>query len=258
MAMQHVEHEYMPAPRAADGLCVGIVQSSYIPWRGYFDLVDDVDLLIFLDDVKYSHGSWRNRNSIKTPRGREWLSVPVMHDSATLIQDAEVDYRHRWIDRHIASLKQNYSRAPFFKSYSNELFDLLSSRPRTISELNVALTHAVMRSFDIRTPTRMSREFRASGKRLERVLALLAAAGASSYLSGPTAKVYIEPTQFAQRGLGLAYKSYVYEPYPQRFGPFEGQVTALDLLFNCGPQARGFLKSRAGNELVVPQPLTPE
>ena len=223
---------------------VGIIQSSYLPWRGYFDLIDDVDLFIFLEDVQYSRGTWRNRNRIKTAQGLIWLTVPVHHKADTLIQEVEIDYRRSWVDKHVGSLRQHYGRAPYFGDYCQPIFDLLASRMPTISQLNVALTREIMRMLAITTPTRLSSEFAAAGRKDERVVSLLRAAGASEYLSGPTAKGYIDPRRFEKAGIRLAYKTYDYGDYPQLYGPFEGTVSVVDLLFNCGPQARSHLKSR--------------
>jgi hypothetical protein len=233
---------------SAPALRVGIIQSSYLPWRGYFDLIDDVDLFIFLEDVEYSRGTWRNRNRIKTPQGLRWLTVPVHHRMGMLIQDVEIDYKLGWVDKHIASLRQSYSKAPHFERYANPIFDILARRLRTISELNVALTRELMRMLAIDTPTRLSSDIQASGQKDERVLSLLRAMGATHYLSGPAAKDYIVPARFAETGIALSYKSYQYTPYPQLHGVFESQVTVLDLLFNCGPESAKHLKSGVPNE----------
>jgi len=91
---------------------VGMIQSNYIPWRGYFDFIDDVDVFVFYDDVKYAHKSWRNRNLIKTAEGPLWLSVPVRHDSTTRIDEAEVVYESRWVEKHLRSMEMAYCRAP--------------------------------------------------------------------------------------------------------------------------------------------------
>jgi hypothetical protein len=236
---------------SAPELRVGIIQSSYLPWRGYFDLIDDVDLFIFLEDVEYSRGTWRNRNRIKTAQGLQWLTVPVHHRMGMLIQEVEIDYKLGWVDKHIASLRQSYGKAPHFERYADPVFDILARRLRTISELNIALTRELMRMLAIDTPTRLSSDVPAGGKKDERVLNLLRAVGATHYLSGPAAKDYIVPARFADAGIGLSYKSYQYAPYSQLHGTFEGQVTVLDLLFSCGPEAAQHLKSEVPNEMAT-------
>ena len=227
---------------------VGIVQPSYIPWRGYFDLIDDCDLFVFLDDVQYTQRDWRNRNRIKTHAGTPWLTVPVLHDQTTLIRCATIDYSQRWIDKHIATITQAYARAPFFREYARPLFDLLSTRAESISSLNVSLCAWLMSQLGIRTPTAMASSFNAGGAKDDRLLAILSKAKATCYISGPSAKAYIVPAKFGSAGIGLEYKDYEYPEYPQLHGSFIGGVSVIDLLFNCGPASRSYLKSLRQNE----------
>lgn len=227
---------------------IGIIQSNYIPWRGYYDFIDDVDLFIFHDDLQYTKNDWRNRNKIKTGRGTVWLTVPVHYGStAQLICETTIDRAQRWSEKHINQFKQWYAKAPFFSSYSDELFGMLAQPYSTISDLNIALTRWIMGKLEIRTPTRLSSEFGAQGRRTERLLHLLAKAGGRCYLSGPSAKAYLDESRFEEAGIRLEYKSYEYAPYPQLWGDFVGDVTVLDLLFNTGPDARRFLKSLTPN-----------
>jgi hypothetical protein len=225
-----------------------MIQSNYIPWRGYFDFVDDCDLFVYYDDVRYTHRDWRNRNRIKTDQGPMWLSVPVLHDQRTLIQDARIDYSTRWWDKHIRSLTLAYKKAPHFGRYAEGFFQILQARPATISELNVRACGWIMSQLGIRTRTCMSREFGIVGDKAERPLRIAQHLAATSYLSGPTAKPYTDPQKFRAAGIGLEFKIYDYPEYPQLHGAFEPNVTVLDLLFNCGPDARRFLKSLTAPE----------
>jgi hypothetical protein len=220
-----------------------MIQSNYIPWRGYFDFIDDCDLFVFYDDVQYTHRDWRNRNRIKTERGPAWLSVPVIHDRETLIQDARIDYGSRWVDKHIRSLRLAYGKAPYFERHGEAFFALLEARPQTISELNVRTCSWIMAQLGIRTQTRMSSEFGITGDRTERPLRILQRLGASAYLTGPSSRPYTDPSRFRDARIRLEFKVYDYPEYPQLHGAFEPAVTVLDLLFNCGPQARRYLKS---------------
>src|SRR5262245_10777164 len=149
---------------------VGMIQPNYIPWRGYFDFIDDVDLFVFYDDVQYTHKDWRNRNLIKTHSGLLWLSVPVRHDHATLIRDARIDYGTRWVEKHVRSLALAYAGAPHFSRYADELFAILRSRPATICELDVAVCRWVMEKLGIRTRTMLASETAAKGDKFERPL----------------------------------------------------------------------------------------
>ena len=220
-----------------------MIQSNYIPWRGYFDFIDDVDLFIFYDDVQYTHRDWRNRNKIKSPVGMIWLSVPVLHDSTTLIQEAKIDYHGRWVDKHIRTISLAYQKSPFYQRYAGELFDILNREIKTISALNVALCEWAMEKLQIKTKTAMSSEFGMVGTKQDRPLEILKALGATSYLSGPTARPYTDASKFKEAGIQLEYKTYEYKAYPQLYGSFEPAVSIIDLLFNCGEQSRSYLKS---------------
>ena len=221
-----------------------MIQSNYIPWRGYFDFIDECELFVFYDDVQYTHRDWRNRNRIKTDRGTIWLTVPVLHDQHTLIQDARIDYATRWVDKHIRSLTLAYQKAPHFGRYAEGFFALLRESPPTISALNVRACLWIMGELGIRAQTRMSREFAIDGGKDERPLRIAQHLGAAAYLAGPSARPYTDAAKFRAAGIALEFKIYDYPEYPQLHGAFEPNVTVLDLLFNCGPEARRYLKSR--------------
>ena len=232
-----------------------MIQSSYLPWRGYFDFIDDVDLFVFYDDVQYTPRSWRNRNRIKTPGGPRWITVPVVHDRTTRIDAACIAHDQRWIPKHERAITQAYRSAPHFERYAGALFAILESEWRTISDLNVALVRWIMGELGIRTELRFSRDVEAGDEdradKFVRPLRLLERLGATGYLSGPTARAYTDPARFRSAGIALEYKSYDYPDYPQLHGPFEPQVSVIDLLFQCGPDSRRYWKSRTPNERVV-------
>lgn len=236
----------------ADIMKVGIIQSNYIPWRGYFDFVDDVDLFIIYDDVQYTKNDWRNRNKIKTANGLIWLTVPVLFNfnKNTLIEDVKIDYKKDWVKKHIESVRFSYSKAPYFKTYADEFFNILNKKFDTISGLNANIINWIMRELDIKTNIKMSSEYNAVGTKTDRLIDILKKAGATSYLSGPSAKSYLEVEKFREAGLELEYKVYDYPDYPQLYGKFEPQVSVLDLLFNCGAESRSHLKSLKPNEKV--------
>ncbi|MDP9127549.1 MAG: WbqC family protein [Pseudomonadota bacterium] len=229
-----------------------INQPNYIPWRGYFDLIGDADLFLFHDDVNYTKQDWRNRNRIKTQKGTIWLTVPVVKTpSDTQIKDIYIDYDHPWVAAHQKALTAAYGKAPYFESYAQEFFDILEQRHERLLDLNVDTTKFIMRSFQISTPTGFVSEFKLSGTKTTKLVQILRACAGHDYLSGPAAKAYLDQDMFMRAGLGLAWKGYEYAPYPQLWGAFEPQVTALDLLFNCGPNALALLKSRVNHERAL-------
>lgn len=232
---------------------VGIIQSNYVPWRGYFDFIDDVNLFIFYDDVKYTKGDWRNRNKIKAKQGLEWLTVPVNFKKLNqLIENTPIDYSQKWQKHHKKKLFQNYIKAKYFNEYIDEFVSLINNFYPSISALNVVLCKWIMTILEIETPTKMSHDFALSGNKTARLIDLLTQVGATSYLSGPAAAAYMDMELFGRQGIQLEFKSYDYPPYPQLWGEFTGEVSVLDLLFNTGPEARKYLKSRTPNRIILP------
>lgn len=222
---------------------VAVLQSNYLPWKGYFDLIHDVELFIFYDDVQYTKNDWRNRNLVKTPAGPAWVTVPVGRDLHRLIREVTIT-DGRWATKHWKTLAQNYSRSPFFGAY-REFFEhvYLERSWQRLSELNQYLVSEIGRRFlGIRTELRDAAEYGAGGRRSDRLLDLLGKAEARVYVSGPAARSYIDPDAFARAGIELVWKSYAgYPEYPQAHPPFTHQVSIVDLLFNVGPAAPWYI-----------------
>ncbi|HAV76806.1 MAG TPA: hypothetical protein DCX53_05560 [Anaerolineae bacterium] len=218
---------------------VAIIQSNYIPWKGYFDIINDVDVFILDDNVQYNKHNWRNRNKIKTPNGLHWLTVPVGGNSHKLICDVEIKDRF-WAKKHWKQIKQNYSKAHYFKTFESFFeYVYLEKEWNNLSALNHFLIKTIAKEFlGITTEFEDSRKYHVTGANLDSLMDLLEQADADLYVSGPSAQSYIDEQRFIDCGIELVYKDYSgYPEYPQRFPPFEHQVSILDLLFNCGPDA---------------------
>jgi hypothetical protein len=225
---------------------VAIVQSSYIPWKGYFDLMRQVDEFILYDDAQYTRRDWRNRNQIKTKDGLLWLTVPVEVKGRFHQSVKEVTISDRgWADRHFKSIMSTYARAPFFRHYRETLEDLYrrATHPR-LSDVNRHFLEGLAPMFGITTPIRWSMDYELPQGRVERLVALCERAGATAYLSGPSARAYMDHGLFVQAGIDVSYIDYQsYAAYPQLYPPFVHQVSAIDLLLSLGPGAAGYLAS---------------
>lgn len=231
---------------------VGIIQSNYIPWRGYFDFIDSVDIFVFHDDLQYTKNDWRNRNKIKTKTGLVWLTVPVKYNKTSqLISETAIDYSQQWAKKHMNMIRENYQKAPYFKEIAEPFFEIISKYHSSISDLNIEIVKFIMDQLSIKTQIKMSCELAPEGVKTARVMDVLKKIGATRYLSGPAAKDYLDENMFAENKIRLEYKSYDYPEYPQLWGPFEGPVSVLDLLFNTGPDARKFLKSNIPDMAVL-------
>ena len=224
---------------------VGIIQSNFLPWRGYFDFIRETDLFIIHDDLQYTKGDWRNRNKIKTPRGVEWITVPVRYrHTSQLIQETQVDYSTAWPQKMLNRIREAYRRAPCFEPYFSELADLLNQPAVSISGLNLSLIKWVCSHLEIDTRIRMSHEYHPQGTKTERLIGILQQAKATTYLSGPAAKTYLVPERFEQAGIQLEYKQYNYPEYDQLYPPFESAVSVIDLLFMKGKDAVAYMENK--------------
>jgi hypothetical protein len=224
---------------------VAIVQSNYIPWKGYFDMIAAVDEFILYDDMQYTRRDWRNRNQIKTPQGVQWLTVPVKVKGKyhQAIRETEIEGA-QWAKDHWKTLVQNYRRAPCFNEIAAWLEPLYLSEPPThLSKLNRLFIEAICAYLGVKTAISNSWDYPLSEGKSERLADLCASAGGTQYISGPAARDYIEEAVFAGRGITLAWFDYTgYPEYPQLWGEFTHAVTILDLLFNCGKDAPQYMR----------------
>ena len=221
---------------------VVILQPSYIPWRGYFDQIRRADLFVFYDDVQYDKHGWRNRNQIKTPQGKRWLTIPV-HSAGVvqglLIKDVKIDWSKRWAKTHLKSLQISYSKAPYFKKYIPLLESIYDRHDVCIADFTVEVTIRLARELGIQHTrfVRSSELTGIDGKKTNRLIQVLKKVGATRYISGPSARSYIEPDLFSNAGIGLEFMEYQYPEYPQLYPPFDQYITILDLLFMTGENA---------------------
>lgn len=227
---------------------VAIVQSNYIPWRGYFDLIGLVDEFVLYDDVQYTRRDWRNRNRIKTSQGPQWLTIPVEVKGKYLQQICETQVESPdWTKRHWKALMHNYSAAPHFERHRERFEELyLGCDERSLSLINRRFLDAVCSVLGIKTTLTWSMDYGGDGTKTERLVDLCRRTGATAYLSGPSAKEYLDERLFEDAGIAVTYMDYSgYREYPQLHPPFEPAVTALDLIFNTGEEAPQYLKSWA-------------
>lgn len=221
---------------------VAVVQSNYIPWRGYFDLIHDAEVFVFYDDVQYTVNDWRNRNKVKTANGVVWLTIPVGNQNERRICDVELRDRG-WARKHWMTLEQAYRRAPGFATYGEVFRDIYAQPWTSLSHLNQTMTRRIARDLlGIRTEMRDSREFDLAGARGDRLLSLLRQMGATDYISGPAAKNYLDVETYARAGITVHWKDYsAYPEYPQLHGAYEPSLSIVDLLMNCGERASHYL-----------------
>ena len=224
---------------------VAIVQSNYIPWKGYFDLINFSNEFVLFDDVQFTRRDWRNRNKIKTAQGLQWLTIPVAVKGkyCQSIRETKISGPD-WGRKHWNSLVHSYRRAPYFSQYEAILRPLFFTDERCLSLVNHRFITTICDILGIETKITRSSDYQLTDGKSERLLTICKQAGADVYLSGPAAKDYLDVERFRSNGIDVRFMDYSgYPEHHQLFPPFEHAVTVLDLIFNEGINAPRFMKS---------------
>lgn len=225
--------------------CV-VLQPSYIPWRGYFHQIQKADVFVFYDDVQYDRGGWRNRNRVKTPNGPVWLTVPVDKkgsvETGAPINTIRINWNRPWTKSHWTTIRQAYQKAPFFETYREVLEDIYGRRPELLADFTIETTIEIAGILGLADKRFLrSSQLTAAGVKTDRLVSILQQVGATHYISGPSARAYLEEEKLAAAGISLEYIQYDYQPYRQLYPPFEPQMSILDLLMMTGPEAQSHI-----------------
>jgi len=216
---------------------VVILQSNYIPWRGYFDLINEADVFIFYDEVQFTRQDWRNRNIIVTKQGEQWLSLPVKHSGkfGQSILDTEIA-THNWSRKHWNSLRGTYGKSTGFKKWGrliNNIYTDLADET-SLTKVNRKFIKEICKALFIETEFKCSTDILSEPGKTERLVGLCQAVGGTEYISGPAAKDYIDAPLFKKAGIKLKWKIYPdYQPYTQNDGQYRAGVSLLDTLFQA-------------------------
>ncbi|MDO9578407.1 MAG: WbqC family protein [Candidatus Cloacimonadales bacterium] len=215
---------------------IAILQSNYIPWKGYFHIIQSVDHFVFLDTAQYTVRDWRNRNQIKTPAGKLWLTVPTNGSQNMKINEVKIDNSQNWAEEHLLTLERNYSRTPFFADFRDFLKKVfLENTWEYLSDLNQYLIVEISRFLEIDTEFHLSTEFILPPGKNEKIISIIHQLAGTEYLSGPAAKSYIDEDLFAINDIKVSYMDYSkYPVYKQSWGDFAHDVSIFDLLFCVG------------------------
>lgn len=230
------------------GKKIAILQSNYIPWKGYFDIIAAVDEFVLYDEVQYTRHDWRNRNKIVQAGKLQWLKVPAVTNGDLKIPIKDVGIANGdWAGAHWTEIEKAYGKALGFDAYGVELqktYDAVRVLTR-LTEVNELLLRVLCKLLDIDKPIiRAETIARETANPTARLVEICTARGASTYVSGPAAKDYIEQDRFDAAGITLRYVDYAgYPVYDQVAAEFTHGVSVIDLLMRCGPEARSHLKA---------------
>lgn len=225
---------------------VAMLQPNYIPWKGVFDLIDQVDIFVFYDDVQYTKRDWRNRNKIRTANGETWLSVPVNSSRGDLICDVQINNESDWQKKHYQSIKTNYSKAQFFSESSYILDEIYINRKwDSLNELNIYTTKLIASHLGIECTWVKSSDLNIQGsKDGEKIIKICKELGCDYFINGPASKGFMNEERFKKENIILNYIEYLYPEYKQLHEPFNHYVTVLDLIFCCGPDSINKIRNK--------------
>lgn len=225
--------------------CV-ILQPSYIPWRGYFHQISKSDVFIFYDDVQYDKEGWRNRNQIKTAQGPQWLTIPVytkgVVEDRIPINEIEICWTKPWNEHHWKGIQLAYRKAPFFDQYENFFKDMYREKPKFLADFTIPTTIKISQEIGIKNVRflRSSNIEGIKGEKTDRLIELIKHVGADHYISGPSARNYIEAEKFENAEIKLEYMTYDYPQYLQLFPPYEPNISIVDLMLMTGPKSLSY------------------
>lgn len=225
---------------------VVIMQPTYCPWLGYFDLMDQCDVFVLLDSVQFDRRSWQQRNRLKSPQGPCWLTVPVFskgkRDQA--ICAVAIDRSRAFPEAHVRTIQHLYAKAPYYATYREGLEAIMRKGHQLLADLNVDLVQWLRRTLGIRSELIRSSSLEVRGQKADLLLEICRALGAGRYLSPSGAQAYLtEHNPFVADGIELLYHGYVHPTYRQLHGPFIPHLSILDLLLNEGPQSLSIIRS---------------
>lgn len=223
-----------------------ITQSNYIPWKGYFYALSQIDLFVIYDEMQYTKRDWRNRNKIKTANGVKWLTIPVkvkgkyeQKINETVINDSG------WNIKHWNIIKQLYNKSPYFQEY-NDFFEklYLNCNEVFLSEINLVFIKAICKLLDIKVEFVHSKDLNLRGDKSEKLLNICKDLKVTDYYSGPAAKNYMNTNIFKRANINVHWFDYSsYPEYEQLYDGFEHSVSILDLIFNVGNDTLKYMKS---------------
>lgn len=219
-------------------MIVAIMQPTFMPWIGYFAMIDRVDKFVFFDDVQFSKRSWQQRNRIKTSNGELMITLPVISKGKKdqEIRHVELSADHYSAERVLSTISQNYRKANFYNEYYHEFGEILQTQSRSLCELNISLIEWALKIWGIRTPLLRSSHLKAEGAKADLLADICQKLGAKKYLSAPGSKPYIdESSAFESKNIEVVYHQYLHPSYRQLWGEFMPYMAMIDLIFNEGP-----------------------
>ena len=231
-------------------------QPYFAPFPGFFTKALLSDVLVILDDVQFPHGTtWISRNRFKNDQGELWLTIPVWKKGLgeQKINRVRICYEGRWPHKHLESLKSTYGNSPYLGDHLVFLEELFAPRFERLIDLNLAIIPYLLKCLQIPTRLVLLSELGVTARGTQLLIEICKAMGATSFLAQSQARKYLDQGLFQQEGIELRFFQHIPPVYPQLWGEFLANLSALDLILNCGPKARDILmRHQRLTEAVLP------
>jgi hypothetical protein len=232
-----------------------VMQPTYLPWIGYFDLIDQSDSFIFLDNVQFEKQSWQQRNRIRTHKGLEWLTVPIFIKgrSVQLIKDVEIVLSDKFYLKHLRKIEINYRQAPYFKKYYPEFREILLDHAPILHELNIKLIEWLSYVMGINAKFIVSSALSGQGKRSAILVDLCKKMEADNYLSTAGSRGYLiaDYQMFSDAAIKVWLHNYEHPEYRQLYSSFIPYASVIDLLFNEGERSLEIIRSGRREPIIL-------
>lgn len=221
---------------------IAIHQPQFLPWLGYLDKIDQVDLFVILDNVQFKKNEWQNRNRIRTAQGCQWLTVPVLHRFGQRVNEVLINQTADWSSKHLHALEMHYSRAAHRDPVLEGLRPIYRQSWQSLASLNLAVLEWLLEAFGITTPLRLASEMTVREEPTDRLIDICRTVGATQYLAGAGAPGYMDVPRFEASGLALEIQDFRSPVYAQCYEPFVPGLAAIDMLLTCGDDALRLLR----------------
>jgi hypothetical protein len=218
-------------------LSIAIMQPTYLSWAGYFSLISAVDVFVFLDSVQFEHRSWQQRNRIKTQNGSLWLTVPVLKRGLRNqnINEVQIDQNSRYQKKHLNSIHQNYTHSNHYEEMYELIKDIIEYDHNSLADLNIALIKIISEKLSIKTRFLRSSALDVSGTKADLLSKICKELNGDIYITPPGSVNYlVDDNSFSNLGIKINVIEYQSPVYKQQFGEFMGQLSIIDMIFNCG------------------------
>jgi hypothetical protein len=240
-----------------------VLQPMYLPWMGYFGMIDQADVFVFYDDVQFSRDSWQQRNQIKVPEASgqtKWLKVPIVENFGQDIESVQIKKDQKWQQEHISTIRSAYGTkkipygtesAAFFDNYIDLFENTYNKKWESLRDLNVQLIQSISKILgmdDVRF--RFSSDFDIESSGTDKLIETLQQINADEYISGPGAEDYLDVNQFVENGISLYWHEFSHPKYNQLYGEFVSHLSVIDSLFNVGEETASLIRTAEENALV--------